>query len=160
MSILLELELSLAQLLLPTYFKSILDMGIKLPGFFFPSNQIARLFSQLYWELNCQAYFFPELILDLYKCQHSSSLVSSIKKRILVFLKEFHCCRRGSNLRFSGYWTDTLAYWANWAWLTTNGYLVIYIENAAIALRLPCAHQGYNSIGWLLRTFFLENSRP
>ena len=44
-------------------------------------------FSQLYWELNCQAYFFPDLILDLYKCQHSSSLVSSIKKRIFVIFE-------------------------------------------------------------------------
>ena len=47
-SILLELELSLAQLLSPTYFKSILDLGIKLPGFFFPGNQIARLFFPSY----------------------------------------------------------------------------------------------------------------
>ena len=101
-SILLELELSLAQLLSPTYFKSILDLGIKLPGFFFPGNQIARLFfSQLYWELNCQAYFFPDLILDLYKCQHSSSLVSSIKKRNLYFLKEFHCPSWDLNLGLS-----------------------------------------------------------
>ena len=38
------------------------------------------------WELNCQA-FFPDLILDLYKCQHSSSLVSSIKKRIFVIFE-------------------------------------------------------------------------
>ena len=87
MSILLELELSLAQLLLPTYFKSILDLGIKLPGFFSRELNCQAFFSQLYWELNCQAYFFPDLILDLYKCQHSSSLVSSIKKRIFVIFE-------------------------------------------------------------------------
>ena len=38
---------------------------------------------------------------------------------------------------------------------------VLQIVDAAIASRSPaCLHQGYNSIGWLLKTFFLENSRP
>ena len=36
------------------------------------------------------------------KCQHSSLLISSIKKRSFVFLKEFHCQNQESNLQLSG----------------------------------------------------------
>ena len=71
-SILLELEVNLAQLLLPTYFKPILDVGNKLPCFF----------PQLYWELNCQA-FFPRSNLGLVQVSAFKSPLSSIKKRNL-----------------------------------------------------------------------------
>ena len=65
MSVLLELGLSLAQLLLPTYFKSILDLGIKLPGFFFPGIKLPGFFFPVILGIKLPGLFFPRSNLGL-----------------------------------------------------------------------------------------------
>ena len=55
---------------------------------------------------------------------------------------------------------NRLTTWSIQASLALEVHWVNYVVNAAIASQSQCAHQGYNSIGWLLQTFFLENSRP
>ena len=64
-SVLLELGLSLAQLLLPTYFKSILDLGIKLPGFFFPGIKLPGFFFPVILGIKLPGLFFPRSNLGL-----------------------------------------------------------------------------------------------
>ena len=94
-----------------------------------------------------------------FKCQHSQFTSSLLTKRILsifervpLFLLRFE----PGTSRIKG---ERLTTWSTQASLNMIASLDHYIVDAAIASRSPCAHQGYNSIGWLLKTFFLENSR-
>ena len=107
-----------------------------------------------------QIFFGTESDSYITKClisvQHSSSLISSIKKRILQFLKEFCCPCWDLNPGLLTSHTSALP---------LNLYKFPRNQNLICSYKLwtqqsQCAHQGYNSIGWLLRTFFLENSRP
>ena len=92
---------------------------------------------------------------------HSGSLVSSIKKRIFVIFErillpqsEFEPGTPCTKVKRSTIWSTQAS-------LELKVHLVVEIVDAAIASRSPVRlHQGYNSIGWLLKTFLLENSRP
>ena len=112
MSILLGLELSLAQLLLATYFKSILDLEIKLHGFFFPVIKLPGFFPPVILGIKLPGLLFPDLILDLYKCQHSSSLVSSIKKRIFVIFEKVPLFQPGFESRTFGIGCERLIHYS------------------------------------------------
>ena len=64
-SILLELEVNLAQLLLPTYFKPILDLRIELPSLFFPGIKLPGFFFPVILGIKLPGLFFPRSNLGL-----------------------------------------------------------------------------------------------
>ena len=89
-----------------------------------------------------------------YKCQHSSSLASSIKKRIFEIDERVPLTTPRIDPGTSNIIGERLTTWSTQASLKMEVHLVPLIVDAAIALRLQCAHQGYNSISWFLKTFF------
>ena len=95
-----------------------------------------------------------------FKCQHSQFTYSLLIKRILPIFERVPLSRPGFEPRTSRTAVKRLTTWSTQASLKWVAHSVLQIVDAAITLQLQCAHQGYNSIGWLLMTFFLENSRP
>ena len=81
------------------------------------------------------------------KCQHSSSLISSIKKRNFVIFERVPMAQPGFEPGTPRIKDKCLFTRCTQASLKLEVHLVIQIVNAAIALRLQCVHQGYNSIG-------------
>ena len=136
MSILLELELSLAQFLLPTYFKSILDLGIKLPGFFFPVILGIKL----------PGFLFPRFDLGLVQVSaFTVHLYPQLKREFLEILKEFQRLSRDLTpgplplqssalpLRYRGFLGNAASFGQS-----------VY---AAIAARSQCASKGIFQVG-------------
>ena len=94
----------------------------------------------------------------LCKCQHSQ-FTYLIKRNLIVFEWVPLAQPRidpSTPRSVDGHLTT----WSIQASLKVEVHLFIYIVDPAIALRLQCAHQGYNSLGWLLKSFFLESGSP
>ena len=87
--------------------------------FFLPSHVLA-LFLLPY----CHIIAFPKTPLDLYKCQHSSSLISSIKKRIFGIFERDPSPAKGIEHTITCFQPQRSTTWANEAWLSSDGILV------------------------------------
>ena len=85
---------------------------------------------------------------DLCKCQHSQFTYSLLIKRNPTIIDRVPLTKtwfEPGTPRNKDKWLTT---WALHASLKVKVHLFIYIVEAAIA---QCVHQGYNSIGWLLK---------
>ena len=89
-----------------------------------------------------------------FKCQHSQFTYSLLIKRKITIFERAPLPKPGIEPKTLHIKGEHLTRWAFHPSLKSGVHLFIYIVNAAMALRSRCMHQGYNSIGWLLKTFF------